>query len=94
MFFLIIGILSFTKVIKKYYEDPEARRKHSIAHQKDTTPFNILTKDGTVIKTFTYLYDAREYLQKEYGIKTRIKIGEVLRGKRKSSHGFVFKYVE
>ena len=55
-------------------------------------PCEVFTKDGTFIKTFCYQFDAHEYLQKEYHITSRIKIGSVLSGKRNSSHGFVFKY--
>ena len=51
-------------------------------------------KDGIFINTFNYQFEAKEYLQKEYQIKTTIKIGEVLAKKRKSSAGFVFKYNE
>ncbi len=55
------------------------------------TPFDIFTKDGTFIKTFTYTFEAIDYLQKEYQVKT-IKIYDVLSGKRSSSAGFIFKY--
>jgi hypothetical protein len=34
----------------------------------------------------------KEYLQKEYEIKSEIKIKNVLTGSQKSSAGFVFKY--
>lgn len=54
--------------------------------------FDVFTDDGTFIKTFTYQYEAREYLQKEHHIASTIKIGSVLNGDRKSSAGFVFKY--
>jgi hypothetical protein len=54
--------------------------------------FDVFTDDGTFIKTFTYQYEAREYLQKEHHIASTIKIGSVLNGDRKSSAGFVFRY--
>ena len=58
-------------------------------------PFDVYTKDGTFIKTFTYVFEAREYLQREYNITSVIKITEVLNEEsRKSSAGFVFKYQE
>ena len=44
------------------------------------------------VKTFTYQFDAKEYLQKEHHITSTIEIGSVLTGKAKSSAGFVFKY--
>ena len=77
--------------MKKYYEEnPEARQKLLDAKGQNN-PFDVF-KDGTFIKTFTYQYDAREYLQKEHHITSTIKISEVLAGKRISSAGFVFKY--
>ena len=75
---------------KKYYEDdPEARRKSSKGEHK---PFDVFKIDGTFIKTFTYQFEAKEYLQKEYNITSTFKISEVLAGNRKNSAGFVFKY--
>jgi group I intron endonuclease len=70
-------------------EDPEARRKISRGEHK---PFDVFTIDGTFIETFTYQFEAKEYLQKEYNIASTCKIGEVLSGKRNNSAGFVFKY--
>ena len=55
-------------------------------------PFDVITTDGTFVKTFTYQMEAREYLQKEHNITSTIKISEVLTGTRNSSAGFVFKY--
>jgi len=81
-----------SEALKKYYkENPDARKKLSDGKGKNK-PFDIFTLDGTFIKTFTYQFDAKEYLQKEHHIITTIKIGEVLEGRRKSSAGFVFKY--
>jgi hypothetical protein len=76
---------------KKRFENPEARRKLSDGKGKNK-PFDVFTKDGTFIKTFTYVFEANEYLQKEHNITSTIKIGAVLNGTRKSSAGFVFKY--
>jgi len=81
-----------SEALKKYYkENPDARKKLSDGKGKNK-PFDIFTLDGTFIKTFTYQFDAKEYLQKEYEIKSDIKIKNVLTGTQKSSAGFVFKY--
>jgi hypothetical protein len=78
--------------MKKIYKDnPEARRKLSDGKGKNNL-FDVFTLDGTFIKTFTYQFEAKEYLQKEHDITSTIKIGSVLAGKRNSSAGFVFKY--
>ena len=90
--------------IKAHYDNhPEARQKMSElkkAHYNnperldamgENKPFDVF-KDGTFIKTFTYQFQAKEYLQKEYEIKSEIKIKNVLTGSQKSSAGFVFKY--
>jgi len=78
--------------MKKYYENnPDARRKLSDGKGKNK-PFDVFTSDGTYIKTFAYIFEAMEYLQKEHNITSTIKICEVLGGRRKSSAGFVFKY--
>jgi len=77
--------------MKHYKDDPYARRKLSDGKGKNK-PFDIFTMEGTFIKTFTYQFEAKEYLQKEHHITSTIKIGEVLSGKRNNSAGFVFKY--
>ena len=83
-----------SEVLKNYFKNnPEARQKLSDGKGKNK-PFDIFKKDGTYIKSFNYQFEAMEYLQKTYDIKTQIKIGEVLQGKRNSSHGFIFKYKE
>jgi len=94
--------------IKKqfYIDNPEAIQKNREAQKNrspewikkkyDTMgknkPFDVFTKDGTFLKTFTYQFEAKEYLQKEHHITSTIEIGSVLTGKAKSSAGFVFKY--
>ena len=81
-----------SEIKKKYYEDnPEAKRK-AIDGQGKNKPFDIFTNDGAFVKTFTYQFEAKEYLRKEHHITSTIKIDEVLCGRRKSSAGFVFKY--
>ena len=81
-----------SEIKKKYYEDnPEARRK-AIDGQGKNKPFDIFTNDGAFVKTFTYQFEAKEYLRNEHNISSAIKIDEVLAGRRKSSAGFVFKY--
>jgi hypothetical protein len=78
--------------LKKYFkENPEARKKASTARGNDK-PFDIFTKDGVFIKSFAYQFEAKEYLQMEYNIKTSINICQVLSGHLHSSAGFVFKY--
>lgn len=93
---------------KKRFEKPEASQKISQSQKKrfekpeeiynllnargKNKPFDVFTKDGTFVKTFNYQFDAIEYLQTEKKITSTIKIGDVLRGKRNNSAGFVFKY--
>ena len=80
------------KIKKKYYEEnPEARRNIS-KKRRQHNQFDVFTIDGTFINTFTYQFEAKEYLQTEYKITSTFKISEVLAGRRKSSAGFVFKY--
>jgi hypothetical protein len=97
-----------SEIKKTYFENPEAIKRCSEAQKKrfenpreikkklDTMgknkPFDVFTKDGTFIKTFTYQFEAKEYLQNEYKISSIISIGSVLAGNRKNSAGFVFKY--
>ena len=98
-----------SEIKKKFYQDhPDAKIKNReaqknrssewIKKRNDTLgknkPFDVFTKDGTFIKTFTYPFEAKEYLQKEYHITSFPAIGSVLNGKFKSSIGFVFKYKE
>ena len=81
-----------SEIKKKYYkENPDARQKLSDGKGKNN-PFDVFKTDGTFIKSFTYQFDAKEYLQKEYNITSTFKTSEVLAGNRKSSAGFVFKY--
>jgi hypothetical protein len=81
-----------SKIKKQYHKDnPDARQK-ILDKKGQNKPFDVFTKDGIFIKTFTYQYQAKEFLQKEYNITTKIAIGFVLAGKQKSSAGFVFKY--
>ena len=84
--------IKHSEIKKIYYkEHPETIQKMLDTMGKNT-PFDIFKKDGTFIKTFTYQFEAKQYLQKEYSITSTIKIAEVLNGNRKSSAGFVFKY--
>jgi hypothetical protein len=78
---------------KHLQENPDAKynRLNKLGKNKS---YDVFKLDGTFIKTFNYQIDAQKYLQKEYNIHTRIPIGEVLSGKRKSANGFVFKYKE
>ena len=97
-----------SETTKKQFENPEARKKHSQSIKKhfespdaiknlldgkgQNKPFDVFTTDGIFIKTFTYQFEAREYLQKEHHITSSIKIGAVLSGNQKTSAGFLFKY--
>jgi predicted GIY-YIG superfamily endonuclease len=76
---------------KHYQESAEAKQKISDIKGQNK-PFDVFTTDGTFIKTFFYQFEAKEYLQKEIGITSTIKISSVLTGNRKSSAGFVFTY--
>jgi hypothetical protein len=74
-----------SEIKKKHFEEnPEARRKCATKGQHN--PVDVFTK------TFTYQFEAKEYLQTEYNITSTFKISEVLAGTRRSSAGFVFKY--
>ena len=76
--------------MKEYYEEnPEARQKLLDGKEKNK-PFDVFTKEGTFINTFTYQFEATEYLKKEYNITSKISVGLVLSGKSNTSAGFVF----
>jgi group I intron endonuclease len=78
---------------KNYYRNnPEVRKKIAIKRWGQNKPFDVFKKDGTFIKTFTYQFEAIQYLKEEFNINSIISIGSVLRGKLNSSAGFVFKY--
>jgi len=79
---------------KQYYIDNPEHKTKILDARGQNKPFDIFKIDGTLVKTFNYQFEAREYLQKEHNIDSLIKIGEVLNGNRKSSAGFVFKYQE
>jgi hypothetical protein len=76
---------------KKQFENPQARRNLSDGKGKNK-PFDVFTKDGTFVKTFCYQFEAKNYLQKEHNITSKINVCQVLSGHQKSSKGFVFKY--
>jgi hypothetical protein len=78
-----------SKRTKQLYEDPKHKIK-ILDSKGQNKPFDIF-KNGEFINTFTYQFQATEFLQIEYNI-TPNKISEVLNGKRKSSNGFEFKY--
>jgi len=85
------ALKSYGEKMKQYHSNPENKIKILDIRGKNKQ-FDVFTKDGTLIKTFTYQFEAKEYLQKEHNITSTIKIGAVLNGTRKSSAGFVFKY--
>jgi hypothetical protein len=76
--------------MKELFKNPEYKKKIADAKGRNK-PFDVF-KDEILIKTFKYLFEAEEYLQKEYHITSHIYIGPVLAGQKKSSAGFVFKY--
>jgi len=79
-----------SETLTKQWKNPAYKKK--IADAKGwNKPFDVF-KDGIFINTFTYQFEAKEYLQEEYSIKSMINVGGVLTGKKKSSAGFVFKY--
>ena len=78
---------------KKQFEDnPEIQTKRLDSMGKNK-PFDVF-KDGIFINTFTYQFQAKEYLQKKYEIISNIKLSDVLAGRQKNSGGFVFKYAD
>lgn len=85
-------ILKMSEISKKHHkEHPESAKKRLDTMGKNK-PFDVFKKDGTFIKTFTYQIDAIEYLKKEQNITSTIYISRVLKGKLKSTRGFIFKY--
>ena len=90
-------------VSKEQWEDPQARqrmidafntpqaRQKRRAAQKERyyKPFDVFKKDGTYIESFDNQCEALEYLQ---GSVSRSGVSAALRGKLKSTGGFVFKY--
>jgi transketolase len=78
--------------VKNYYKKNPEIKKKILDGKGRNKPFDIFTKDGIFIKTFTYQFEAIEYLKKEYNITSNIRICLVLSGKMNSSAGFVFKY--
>jgi predicted GIY-YIG superfamily endonuclease len=80
--------------MKQYYKNNPSCKYKILDCKGQNKPFDVFKIDGTYIKSFNYQCEAMKYLQTTYDIKTRIKICSVLQGKRKSSHGFTFKYKE
>jgi len=78
--------------MKKYNEDHPELRKQILDTKGKNKPFDVSKVDGTFIKTFTYQFEAIQYLREKFDIKSTIKISYVLSGIQKSSAGFVFKY--
>ena len=75
--------------MKKSFENLEVKKKFLDARGCNK-PFDVFKLDGTYIETFTYIFEAKQYLQKEYGVTPYVS--SVLIGTAKSSHGFTFKY--
>ena len=81
-----------SEIIKQHHEEHPETVKKMLDTKGCNKAFDVFTKDGTFIKSFTYQNDAIKYLKKEYNITLRIKISEVLNGYQKTSAGFMFKY--
>jgi group I intron endonuclease len=81
-----IGKLISDKKKQYYIENPNAKRKGL------PKSFDVCKIDGTYIGTFDYQFEARTELNLKYEIPTTVKISEVLRGTRPSSHGLLFTY--
>ena len=76
---------------KKRYEN-QGEREKILDAKGQNKPFDVYKKkDGELIGTFTYQFQARDYLKKEYN-KEKIDISAVLGGRQTSSKGFIFKY--
>jgi len=80
-----------SEVKQKFNKENPENRKKRLDKLGQNKPFDIFTIDGTIIKTFTYQFEAIDYLQKEHYVNPT-NISAVLSGKRNSSAGFVFKY--
>lgn len=93
------------------FQNPEELQKHSEMQKKIQNrvdvkqkkgkykPFDVFKKDGTFIKSFNFQFEAAEYLQNDYQIKSTLsninsRICKVLNNHTKSAYGFVFKYKE
>ena len=78
--------------MKRFWADPEVKRKRADKLGQNK-PFDVFKcDDNSLVGEFAYQFEANDYLKKEYNIASNIHIGGVLAGKRKSSHGFTFKY--
>jgi len=78
--------------MKKHYEDNPKARQQILDKKGQNKPFDVFTKDGTFINTFTYQFEAEKYLREKYKVTSTIYISSVLAGKQNNSAGFVFKY--
>jgi len=78
--------------MKNLFKDNPEQRKKTLDTKGQNKPFDVFTIDGIFIETFTYQFEAMEYLQKQHNITSTIKISEVLAGNRIYTAGFVFKY--
>jgi len=75
---------------KKLFDTPD-KMKNMLDARGHNKPFDVFKRDGLDwIGTFTYQFEAKAYLEKEYGIVPLIS--PVLLGRMKSSRGFTFKY--
>jgi DNA-binding transcriptional regulator WhiA len=77
---------------KERYKDNDEIKIKKLNSEGKNKPFDVRKiEDGEFIGTFTYQFQARDYLQKEYN-KKNIDISAVLCGRQTTSKGFTFKY--
>jgi hypothetical protein len=57
-----------SEIKKKHYQENTEAKQKILDIKGQNKPFDVFRTDGTFIKTFSYQFEAREYLQKEIGI--------------------------
>jgi len=71
--------------MKNHYKDNSKAIQSVLDGRGQNKPFDIFTLDGTFVKTFTYQYEAKAFLQKKYDVTPIIALSVVLTGRQKSS---------
>lgn len=86
-----IGRKNLSTKLKNLYNEP----KHSSAEFIEPLKVNMYSLQGKLLKEFNSSMEAIEYLQKENPeIKSHKTIKKACRGKRKTAHGYIWKYKE
>lgn len=90
---LEIRKLNHSKKMKELLDTPEFRTHLlDVARKLNTIPtFVARDKNSNIVGTFDYIPDVEKKL---FEGKRNSHIGECLKGTRKSSHGYTFKYIE